>query len=81
MWELRTDLLKGHSRAGGLLEETPSYPKGKILPRALSALLLNIYEENWVEVIMDDGGRPTGLDKEGEMKVGSPGLSGRTSVR
>ena len=30
---------------------------------------------------MDDGGRPTGLDGEGETKGGSPGLSGRTSVR
>ena len=37
MWELRTDLLKGPSRASGVMEETPSYPKGKILPGALGS--------------------------------------------
>ena len=37
MWELRTDFLKSHSRASGVMEETPSYPKGKILPGALGS--------------------------------------------
>ena len=47
-------------------EETPSYPKGKILLETYSSAVLNIYEENWVVEKLDDGGRPTGLGGEGK---------------
>ena len=42
---------------------------------------MNIYEENWVVGEHGGDGRITKPGEKGETKGGSPGLSGRTSVR